>query len=79
MEFLFSFFQVFFLVVAFGLFNGMVFLPVILSLIGPAPYADHTNLSKAAEACENNNTQTKVNPMTGPVDGKLISFPRIVT
>ncbi|XP_066915627.1 patched domain-containing protein 3-like [Clytia hemisphaerica] len=36
-----TFFKVFFLVVIFGMFHGMVFLPVMLSLIGPAPYADH--------------------------------------
>ena len=30
--------QVFFLVVVFGLFNGLGLLPVILSWIGPAPY-----------------------------------------
>ena len=30
-----SFFKVFFLVVFFGLYNGLVFLPVILTLIGP--------------------------------------------
>ncbi|XP_066936303.1 patched domain-containing protein 3-like [Clytia hemisphaerica] len=41
-----TFFKVFFLVVIFGMFHGMVFLPVILSLVGPAPYADH-----AAENC----------------------------
>ena len=33
-----TFFKIFFLVVFFGLYNGMVFLPVILSLIGPKPY-----------------------------------------
>jgi hypothetical protein len=36
-----TFFKVFFLVVVFGIFHGMVFLPVILSLLGPAPYANH--------------------------------------
>ena len=71
----------FFLVVVFGLFHGLVFLPVILSLIGPAPYADHTN---TVEARENHNTtqtnqrqQPKVksfnNEMTIVVDGKSIS------
>ena len=31
-------FQIFFLVVLFGLFHGLVFLPVALSLLGPEPY-----------------------------------------
>jgi hypothetical protein len=30
--------QIFLLVVVFGLFNGIVLLPVLLSLIGPKPY-----------------------------------------
>jgi len=30
-----SFFKIFFLVVTFGLFHGLIFLPVILSLVGP--------------------------------------------
>lgn len=30
--------QIFFLVVLFGLFHGVVLLPVILSWIGPKPY-----------------------------------------
>ncbi|XP_072023872.1 patched domain-containing protein 3-like isoform X2 [Amphiura filiformis] len=33
-----TFFKIFLLVVIFGLFHGLVFLPVILSLIGPSPY-----------------------------------------
>ena len=32
------FFRVFFLVVSFGLYNGLVLMPVILSLIGPKPF-----------------------------------------
>ena len=32
------FFQVFFGVCFFGLYHGLVYLPVVLSLIGPAPY-----------------------------------------
>lgn len=34
----FSFFQIFTSVVVFGLFHGLVFLPVILSIVGPEPY-----------------------------------------
>ncbi len=32
-----TFFRVFFLVVVFGLFHGLVILPVLLSLVGPEP------------------------------------------
>jgi predicted RND superfamily exporter protein len=39
-SFLFNvFFKIFFLVVLFGLFHGLVFLPVVLSLIGPPTIA----------------------------------------
>lgn len=34
-----SFFKIFFGVFIYGVFHGLVFLPVLLSLIGPAPYA----------------------------------------
>ncbi|KAG7307929.1 hypothetical protein JYU34_006545 [Plutella xylostella] len=33
-----AFFKIFALVITFGLFNGLVFLPVVLSLIGPGAY-----------------------------------------
>uniref|UniRef100_A0A1B0CNT4 Putative conserved plasma membrane protein n=1 Tax=Lutzomyia longipalpis TaxID=7200 RepID=A0A1B0CNT4_LUTLO len=33
-----AFFKIFLLVIIFGLFHGIVFLPVILSIVGPAPY-----------------------------------------
>ena len=33
----YTYFQVFFLVVAFGLFHGLVLLPTVLSICGPAP------------------------------------------
>jgi len=36
-----SFFKIFFLVVLFGLFNGLLVLPVMLSWIGPPSYNDH--------------------------------------
>jgi Niemann-Pick C1 protein len=34
-----TFFKIFFLVVVFGLFQGLVVLPVILSFVGPKPNA----------------------------------------
>ena len=33
-----TFFKIFFLVVTFGVFHGLVFLPVMLSLVGPKPH-----------------------------------------
>jgi len=35
-----TFFKVFFLVVSIGLFHGLVFLPVLLSIVGPKAYMD---------------------------------------
>lgn len=52
----FTFFKVFFLVVVFGMFHGLVFLPVILSLLGPAPYAPHE-----ADKTTKDNVATVVN------------------
>jgi len=37
----FTFFQIFFLVVVFGLYHGLIFLPVVLSLIGPESHGHH--------------------------------------
>ncbi|XP_078600585.1 patched domain-containing protein 3-like [Branchiostoma floridae x Branchiostoma japonicum] len=45
-----AFFKVFFGVVLFGLWHGLVFLPVICSLIGPAPY--NTSLDKKTDQSE---------------------------
>ena len=39
----YTYFQVFFLVVAFGLFHGLVLLPTVLSICGPAPVAAASN------------------------------------
>ena len=39
-----SFFKVFSLVIGFGFFHGLVFLPVLLSLVGPSPYSTAKNL-----------------------------------
>jgi multidrug efflux pump subunit AcrB len=41
-----TFFKVFFCVVLFGMFHGIVFLPVLLSLIGPAPYENAVDALK---------------------------------
>ena len=44
------FFKIFFLVVVFGLYHGLVFLPVVLSLIGPSPIKSaHANKSTVEE------------------------------
>ena len=32
------YFQIFFLMIILGLFHGLIFLPVLLSLLGPDPY-----------------------------------------
>jgi Niemann-Pick C1 protein len=34
-----AFIKVFFLVIVFGLYHGLIFLPIVLSWIGPKPYA----------------------------------------
>ncbi|CAH0605519.1 unnamed protein product [Chrysodeixis includens] len=47
-----SFFKIFLLVILFGLFNGLVFLPVTLSLIGPGAY--RPNKHKTTEMVELN-------------------------
>ena len=41
-----SILQVFLGVVVFGLFHGLIFLPVILSLVGPAPYLTEEEIEK---------------------------------
>jgi hypothetical protein len=56
--------QIFFLVVCFGLFHGIVLLPVILSLIGPAPYASHKRTNSITD---------KQHPLGGEGE-EMISF-----
>jgi len=50
------FFKVFFLVVIFGLFNGLLFLPVMLSFIGPPSYGTHAETEKEEKL---NNVENK--------------------
>ncbi|CAL8112733.1 unnamed protein product [Orchesella dallaii] len=40
-----SFYKIFTIVVGFGLFHGLIFLPVILSILGPDPYPNAFNSS----------------------------------
>ncbi|XP_076042992.1 patched domain-containing protein 3-like [Oratosquilla oratoria] len=43
-----TFFKIFFAVCMFGLYNGLVFLPVLLSFVGPAPYETSVISSKVS-------------------------------
>ena len=47
-----SFFKIFFLVVTFGLYHGLVFLPVVLSLVGPSPHSLDAAINATPPAAE---------------------------
>ena len=47
-----TFFKVFFLVIVFGLFNGLLLLPVMLSLVGPAAYSQSERVEVEKEEKE---------------------------
>ncbi|KAM3967251.1 LOW QUALITY PROTEIN: patched domain-containing protein 3-like [Aphomia sociella] len=49
-----SFFRIFLLVIIFGIFNGLLFLPVVLSLIGPAAYKNKKESNTSSEVIELN-------------------------
>lgn len=49
-----SFFKIFLLVILFGLFNGLMFLPVALSLVGPGAYKPKEEKELTAETVELN-------------------------
>ena len=59
-----SFFKIFFLVVTFGLYHGLVFLPVLLSLVGPLPV--HGHVYAAVEMTEP--APPKVDRSEGPAE-----------
>ena len=67
------FFKIFFLVVVFGLFHGLVFLPVVLSLIGPPPIAtesvEHDETKSEEKGKELERTES-VSTITSEVDEK---------
>lgn len=59
---LFSHSQIFLMVVVFGLFFGIIFLPVVLSLVGPQPYrasAASGPKIRCADEHANGNTEMK--------------------
>ncbi|XP_069693275.1 patched domain-containing protein 3-like isoform X2 [Periplaneta americana] len=47
-----AFFKIFLLIVLFGIFHGAVFLPVVLSLIGPKPYNISTTTKSQSQALQ---------------------------
>jgi len=59
-----TFFKLFFLVVVFGLFHGLVYLPVLMSLVGPKPYSsseeDESDVKQIEPTKELNNGDTFV-------------------
>ncbi|CAF4815009.1 unnamed protein product [Pieris macdunnoughi] len=60
-----SFFKIFLLVILFGLYSGLLFLPVVLSLVGPAGYVKKDEGHGIPEAVELNG---KNNEKEKPID-----------
>lgn len=58
-----SFFKIFLLVIIFGLYSGLLFLPVVLSLIGPAGYIKRDEDRSIPEAVELNGKNSKAKPL----------------
>lgn len=61
--------QIFFLVVVFALYNGLVLLPIVLSFLGPGAKArSHNRLfneDKMADNCANNASKELSNNVAG--------------
>lgn len=55
-----TFFQIFFLVVIFGLFHGLVYLPVLLSWIGPSAYSTADRRYKGDDVDLDNNKSSSL-------------------
>eukprot|EP00794_Sanderia_malayensis_P009125 gene9125-10098_t len=64
-----TFFKVFFLVVVFGLFHGLVFLPVLLGLIGPKPY----HMTDSKHPVQSENEEIADEQTNGKFAGQLLS------
>jgi hypothetical protein len=64
------FFRMFLLIVSFGMFHGMVFVPTALSLVGPEGYFASVREKEEKLACFNDSyggkTPSPVNTLTSP-------------
>lgn len=69
--------QIFLLVIIFGLFFGLVFLPVILSLFGPAEWHTHSDNYEMATSPSHNDNKRRINKNNNDADDKeMVSFIR---
>lgn len=59
-----AFFRIFFFVVMYGLFNGVVFLPVVLSIVGPKSYK--TRKAQEEQNCENTTSMENISFIVKP-------------
>jgi hypothetical protein len=72
-----SFFKIFFLVVTFGLYHGLVFLPVLLSLIGPLPMCRGSYTAVEIQQPETANGCTSAKPVNGASDGQSVELEQL--
>eukprot|EP00095_Tigriopus_kingsejongensis_P005354 maker-scaffold34_size539781-snap-gene-1.9 protein:Tk05354 transcript:maker-scaffold34_size539781-snap-gene-1.9-mRNA-1 annotation:"hypothetical protein DAPPUDRAFT_306990" len=68
-----TFFKVFMLTVIFGLFHGLVYLPVILSLMGPTSSHDEDAASTAGGSSINTNSTNEDNYKPSPLSAGLMN------
>eukprot|EP00088_Acartia_fossae_P046862 TRINITY_DN5073_c0_g1_i2.p1 TRINITY_DN5073_c0_g1~~TRINITY_DN5073_c0_g1_i2.p1 ORF type:complete len:1105 (-),score=246.34 TRINITY_DN5073_c0_g1_i2:820-4134(-) len=68
-----TFFKVFFLTVTFGLFHGLVFLPVVLSLAGPLGGPDEEGSESGGSGNSETTSATSSGPSTPPTSSSLPS------
>ncbi|XP_057299716.1 patched domain-containing protein 3-like isoform X2 [Hydractinia symbiolongicarpus] len=61
-----TFFKLFFLVVVFGMFHGLVYLPIMLRLIGPKPYAKVISHEKTPVEMKSVNHEDRFSPIPDP-------------
>lgn len=62
-----SFFKIFLLVIVFGLFHGLIFLPVMLSLIGPNAYQKNKKKEVVENEIEVEEKSVELTPLKDPV------------